>query len=350
MTRDYYEILAVDRNADINEIKKAYRKLAMQYHPDRNPDNKGAEDNFKECTEAYEVLSDDKKRQIYNTYGHDGLKNSGYRGPENFKDMFSHFKDMFGSTFGFEFNGQPFRNNGPLPGNDLRYDLVLPFMEAVHGTAKEIQITKHDTCGTCEGTGCRPGYQKTNCPSCGGRGQIIQSQGFFQMSSTCTHCQGEGKIVTDPCNDCHGLGLVEKSKTLSIKIPPGVDTGVHMCLKSEGEGSRSGGPSGDLHVIIHVEEHPVFKRNGDTILYQLSVSMVKAALGCSIEVLTIHGRRNLEIIAGSQNKTVFTLANEGVQSLRSANRGDMLVELHVETPTNLTEKQKELLIEFEKSL
>jgi molecular chaperone DnaJ len=349
MERDYYEILGVDKNSDITEIKKSYRKLAMQYHPDRNPDDKEAEEKFKECTEAYEVLSDPEKREIYNTHGRDGLKNKGYRGPGGFEDIFSHFGDIFGSTFGFDFgNNQNQRNRGPFPGNDLRYDLVISFMEAVHGTTKEIQITKLDTCWTCEGSGCRPGHQKSNCTSCGGRGQIIQSHGFIQMASTCPKCRGEGKIVTDPCTDCHGNGLIEKNKTLSIKIPPGIDTGVGMCLKNEGEGSRNGGTAGNLHVVIHVEEHPVFKRNGDTIHYELAVSMVKAALGCSVEVPTIHGTKKLDIVAGSQNNTIFTLANEGVQGLRSGVRGDMLVKLYVETPKNLTDKQKELLVEFEK--
>jgi molecular chaperone DnaJ len=350
MARDYYEILSVGRSAGGSEIKKAYRKLAMKYHPDRNPDDKEAEAKFKECTEAYEVLSDDKKRQIYDAYGHDGLKNSGYRGPGNFDDVFSSFGDIFGDLFGFGGARAQTRrsNNGPVTGNDLRYDLVISFMEAVHGGTREVQLTRRDTCWTCEGSGCRPGYKKANCSTCNGRGQVIRSQGFFQVSSTCPKCHGDGQIVTEPCNDCHGIGLIEKSKKVSIKIPAGVDTGAKMRLRNEGEGGRNGGSSGDLYVIIHVEEHKFFKRDGDTIYCRFPVSMVKAALGCSVEVPTIHGKKALEIPAGSQNGEIFTLRREGVQSLRGHGRGNMIVELQVVTPTGLCEEQKDLLREFEK--
>jgi molecular chaperone DnaJ len=349
MPKDYYEILSVGRNAGGGEIKKAYRKLAMKYHPDRNPGDKDAEARFKECTEAYEVLSDSKKRQIYDTYGHDGLKNSGYRGPGNFDDVFSSFGDIFGDLFGFGgARTQARRNNGPITGNDLRYDLVISFMEAVHGGTREVQLTRRDTCWTCEGSGCRPGHKKATCPTCNGRGQVIRSQGFFQVSSTCPHCHGEGQIVTDPCNDCHGVGLIEKSKKVSIKIPAGVDTGAKMRLRNEGEGGRNGGATGDLYVIIHVEEHNFFKRDGDTIYCRFPISMVKAALGGVVEVPTIHGKKELNIPAGSQGGQIFTLKKEGVQSLRGYGRGDMVVELQVATPTNLLEEQKELLREFEK--
>ena len=349
MARDYYEILSVGRKAGGGDIKKAYRKLAMKYHPDRNPNDKEAEARFKECTEAYEVLSDDKKRQIYDTYGHDGLKNSGYRGPGSSDDVFSSFGDIFGDLFGFGGGrSQTRRPNGPITGNDLRYDLVIPFMEAVHGGTREVQLTRRDTCWTCEGSGCRPGHKKATCPMCNGRGQVIRSQGFFQVSSTCPQCHGEGQFVTEPCNDCHGVGLVEKSKKVSIKIPAGVDTGAKMRLRNEGEGGKNGGASGDLYVIIHVEEHAFFKRDGDTIYCRFPVSMVNATLGCSVEVPTIHGKKELAIPAGSQNGEIFTLRREGAPSLRGHGRGNMIVELQVVTPTGLCEEQKDLLRQFDK--
>ncbi len=348
MPRDYYEILSVNRSTGAGEIKKAYRKLAMKFHPDRNPDDQEAEAAFKECTEAYEVLSDTKKRQIYDTYGHDGLKNSGYSGPGSSEDVFSSFGDIFGDLFGFGGGRSQARRNGPAPGNDLRYDLSITFMEAVHGVAKEVVITRKDTCWTCEGSGCRPGYSREDCPSCNGRGQVIRSQGFFQVSSTCPQCHGEGQIVTEPCNDCNGIGLVDKTKTVSIKIPAGVDTGAKMRLRNEGEGGRRGGHAGDLYVVMYVEEHEFFKRDGDTIYCRLPVSMVMAALGGKVEVPTIHGKKEISISQGSQSADLFTLEREGVSSLRGRGRGKMIVELQVMTPTNLCEEQKQLLRNFDK--
>lgn len=347
MARDYYEILGVDRNAGAADIKKSYRKLAMKYHPDRNPGDLEAESAFKECTEAYEVLSDDQKRQIYDTYGHEGLKNSGYQGPGGFDDIFSSFGDIFGDLFGFGSSRAQARRNGPIPGNDLRYDTRISFMEAVHGTTKEVELNRRDTCWTCEGSGCRPGHQRQNCPACGGRGQVVRSQGFFQVSSTCPQCHGEGSIITDPCDDCRGSGLVNRTKKVSIKIPAGVDTGARMRLKGEGEGGRRGGPTGDLYVIIDVEPHEFFGREGDNIYCRLPVSMVAAALGVKTDVVTIHGTKKLTIPEGSQSGEVFTLRGEGVKNLRGRGRGDMFVELQVITPTNLCEEQKKVLKEFD---
>jgi molecular chaperone DnaJ len=348
MSTDYYEILSVSRNASGSEIKKAYRKLAMKYHPDRNPDDKEAEEKFKDCTEAYEVLSDERKRQIYDTYGHDGLKNSGYRGPGNAEDIFSSFGDIFGDLFGFGGGGRArARRDGPMAGNDLRYDVEITFMEAVHGVSKEVQLTRRDTCWTCEGTGNRPGHKPETCPSCNGRGQVVRSQGFFQMSSTCPQCHGEGAIVTNPCNDCHGSGLVEKTKKVALKIPAGVDTGARMRLRGEGDGGRRGGSAGDLYVVVHVQEHEFFKREGDTIYCRYPLPMTKAALGATVEIPTIHGKKKINIPAGSQSGELFTLKSEGVQNLRGRGRGDMVIELQVQTPTNLCEEQKKVLAEFD---
>jgi len=345
---DYYETLSVSRNDGGSEIKKAYRKLAMKYHPDRNPDDRDAEEKFKLCTEAYEVLSDEKKRKIYDTYGHDGLKNSGYNGPSSTEDIFSSFGDIFSDLFGFGGgNRSRERRDGPVSGNDLRYDVEISFMEAVHGVAKEVELTRRDTCWTCEGSGSRPGHKRQICPSCNGRGQVMRSQGFFQVSSTCPQCHGEGEIVTHPCNDCSGSGLVEKTKKVVLKIPAGVDTGARMRLRGEGEGGRRGGATGDLYVIIHVEDHEFFKRDGSTIYCRLPVSMVKAALGGSVEVPTIHGKKSLNISAGSQSGEVVTLRHEGVRSLRGGGKGNMVVEIQVVTPTNLCEEQKQMLQEFE---
>lgn len=348
MQRDYYEVLSVSRSADGTTIKKAYRKLAMKFHPDRNPDDKEAESQFKECTEAYEVLSDDKKRQIYDTYGHDGLKNSGYQGPGNFEDIFSSFGDLFGDLFGMGGGRGRARRGGPVPGNDLRYDMSITFMEAVHGASKEVELSRRDTCWTCEGSGCRPGYKRETCPACQGRGQILRSQGFFQVSTTCPQCQGEGEIVKEPCNDCDGAGLVQRKKKVSIRIPAGVDHGAKMRLSGEGEGGRRGGGHGDLYVVLHVDSHEFFQRQDDIIYCQFPLPMVKAALGCKMEVPTIYGKKKLSIPAGSQSGDRFTLKNEGVVRLRGSGRGDMIVELKVQTPTNLCDKQKELLQDFDK--
>jgi molecular chaperone DnaJ len=348
MSEDYYRILSVAKNASAGEIKKAYRKLAMQYHPDRNPDDQEAEEKFKACTEAYEVLSDERKRQIYDTYGHEGIKSSGYRGPGSAEDIFSSFGDIFGDLFGFggATRGRT-RRDGPQPGNDLRYDVEISFMEAVHGVSKEVQLTRRDTCWTCEGSGSRPGHRKETCPACHGRGQVIRSQGFFQMSSTCPQCRGEGEIVTDPCSDCQGSGLVEKTKKVALKIPAGVDSGARMRLRGEGEGGRRGGAAGDLYVVVHVQEHDFFKRDGDAIYCRFPVSMVRAALGARLEIPTIYGKKHVDIPAGSQSGDLFTLAGEGVTNLRGRGKGDMVVELQVMTPTNLCEEQKKVLRDFD---
>lgn len=346
METDFYKLLNVSRSATRDEIKKAYRKLAMKYHPDRNPGDKEAEEKFKEASQAYEVLGDQQKRQIYDQYGVEGLKSSGYRGPGNFEDIFSSFGDIFEDFFGFGGRPRSSRQGGPQQGRDLRYDLTISFMDAVHGTEKEVEIEKPETCWTCEGNGLRPGHQPQICKTCQGNGQVLRSQGFFRISTTCPHCNGQGSIITDPCADCGGAGLVNKKKRVSLKVPAGVDTGARMRLRGEGEGGRNGGGSGDLYVIIHVEPHEFFQRSGDEIHVQLPVPMIHAALGHKMEIPTIHGKKDLTIPAGTQSGAIFALKGEGVVSLRGHGNGDMLIQVQVVTPVNLTKKQKELLKEF----
>ncbi len=345
MEIDYYEVLGISGTASSDEIKKVYRKLAMKFHPDRNPGDNEAEEKFKQATEAYEVLSDSKKRQIYDTYGFEGLKSRGYQGPD-FEDVFSSFGDIFGDIFGFGRGETQRSKHGPMRGSDLRYDLSITFMEAVHGISQDIEIERPDTCWTCEGTGLRPGYKAETCSACHGRGQVVRAQGFFRMSTTCPECRGEGEIIKDPCADCNGVGLVKSKKKVALKIPAGVDTGAKMRLHGTGEGGRKGGPAGDLYVIIHVAPHEFFLREGDLIYCQYPLNFDQAALGCSLEVPTIHGEKNLKIPKGTQTGQRFTLKNEGVQHLRGNVRGDMIVEVTVVTPKKLTKKQKELLQEF----
>lgn len=343
---DFYKILGVNSTATPEEIKKSYRKLAMKYHPDRNPGDAEAENNFKSAAEAYEVLGDPEKRQIYDRYGIDGLKSSGYRGPGSAEDIFSSFGDIFEDLFGFGGRTAQRSRKGPVQGADLRYDLQISFMDAIHGTNREIEITRPDTCWTCEGTGLRPGYQSQTCSACNGRGQIMRSQGFFRVSTTCPQCQGNGEVITDPCQDCEGKGLVNRKKKVSLKIPAGVDTGARMRLHGEGQGGRKGGQPGDLFVILHVEPHEFFERDGTTIYCNLPVSMVKAAIGAKMDIPTVHGTKTITIKKGTQSGQTLTLQGEGVPNLRGAGRGDMIIIYKVLTPTKLTKKQEELLKEF----
>lgn len=348
MESDYYKILGVASDASMAEIKKAYRKQALKYHPDRNPGDKAAEEQFKTATEAYEVLGDLEKRKIYDRYGVAGLRDSGYNGPGGQEDIFSSFSDIFGDLFGFgsaRGNGRRTRT-GPQPGNDLRYDLAISFMEAVHGVEKEVEISKGETCWTCEGTGLRPGHQPQPCRTCNGMGQVLHAQGPFRIQTTCPHCQGQGQVITEPCQDCQGQGLVRRSRKVALKIPAGVDSGARMRLRGEGEGGRRGGPSGDLYVILHVEPHEFFQREGHDIYCTIPLSFTQAALGCSLEVPTVHGPHKLKVPAGTQPGQSFTLAEMGVPRLRGGGRGNMVCEVRVVVPKQLSKKQKELLRQF----
>ncbi len=342
--KDYYEILGVARTATQEEIKKAYRKMALKYHPDRNPDDKEAEDKFKEASEAYEVLSDPEKRQIYDQFGHEGLRGTGFTGFRGFEDVFASFGDIFGEFFGFGGRTQ----TGPARGDDLRYDLRITFEEAAFGKEVELEIPRTTPCETCGGTGAKPGTHPITCPTCGGRGQITRSQGFFSVRTTCPTCQGTGQIIPEPCPTCQGTGRVRKKRKVSLKIPPGVDTGSRLRLRGEGEAGERGGPPGDLYVVIHVEEHDFFEREGDDIYCTVPISFTTAALGGKVEVPTLDGSEFIQIKKGTQSGEIFRLKGKGMPRLRGYGRGDEIIQVVVQVPKKLTKRQEELLREFAK--
>lgn len=343
--RDYYEVLSVGNNADQQEIKKAYRRLALKYHPDKNPDDRGAEDKFKEAAEAYAVLSDQQKRAQYDRFGHAGL-GSGSGGFEGFDpDVFSDFGDILGDFFGFGdiFGGGSRRHSGhSRRGADLRYDLQIGFEEAILGVKTKIKIPRQEPCQICGGSGAAPGQGSTACPTCGGRGNVRFQQGFFTISRTCSDCRGSGQIIRDPCSDCRGQGLVRRERVLEIKIPPGVDEGSRLRVTGEGEGAAKGGSPGDLYVVIFVEEHPFFRREEDNLLCEVPISFPQAALGDEIQVPTLQGQERVKIPAGTQSGEVFRLRGRGVASVNGRGKGDLLVRVRVVTPTNLNQKQREL--------
>lgn len=348
--KDYYEVLGVNRDASEEEIKKAFKKLAMKYHPDRNPDNPKAEESFKEAKEAYEVLSDDQKRAAYDQYGHAGVDPSmgggagfGGFGGGGFSDAFG---DIFGDIFGGGRGGQ--RSN-VYRGADLRYNLEISLEDAARGTETKIRIPVQSTCETCHGSGARPGTSPVTCTTCNGHGQVRMQQGFFSVQQTCPKCHGTGKVVKEPCPTCHGNGRVKENKTLNVKIPAGVDEGDRIRLSGEGEAGVNGGPTGDLYVVIHLKEHPIFQREGANLHCEMPISFSTAALGGEIEVPTLDGAAKMKIPAETQTGSVFRLRGKGIKPLRSSEYGDLMVHVVVETPVRLTEKQKELLREFESS-
>jgi molecular chaperone DnaJ len=344
--RDYYEVIGVGRNASNDEIKAAYRKLALKYHPDRNPGDKEAEERFKEAAEAYEVLRDPKKRNIYDQFGHQGLEGTGFSGFGGFEDIFSSFGDIFEDFFGFS-TGRRSRAAAQR-GADLRYDLKLSFMDASFGTETEIDIQKMETCPVCHGEGAEPGTSRETCAYCHGTGQVSRSQGFFTVRTTCPQCRGAGQTISHPCQNCKGSGQVRVRKAVSVKIPAGVDNGSRLRLTGEGESSRAGGPPGDLYVVIHVEPHDFFSRDDTDIICRVPISFVQAALGDKIKIPTLNGKKELQIPKGTQPGDIFRFHGEGIASLRNGRRGDQIIQIMIKTPMNLNKKQEALLKEFAK--
>jgi len=338
--RDYYEVLGVAKGATAEEIKKSYRKLALQHHPDRNRGDKGAEEKFKEAAEAYEVLSDSEKRKLYDRFGHAGLQQSGFTGFRNFDDIFSSFGDIFEEFFGF---GGAQRRSSVRKGSDLRYDLTIEFNDMVTGKETEIEVSRHELCNECGGAGTRGGVQPQVCSTCGGRGQVTRSQGFFAISTTCPTCHGSGSVITDPCTKCRGVGRVLISKKLSLKIPSGVETGSRLRLHAEGEPGEFGGPPGDLYVFIHVQPHETFRRQGDDIVAAVPITYAVAALGGHIEIPTLEGVESFEIPRGTQTNQDFRLAGRGIPHLRGRGRGDLIILVYIETPRTLSKEQEEIL-------
>lgn len=346
--RDYYEVLGVAQNADEKEIKKAYRRIAMKFHPDRNSDDPKADDKFKEATEAYEVLTNADKRAAYDRFGHAGVDGSAGAGgfsQGGFSDIFG---DVFGDIFGGGGGGRS--RAGPQRGSDLRYTLDISLEDAVFGKTVEIKVPTLQSCDVCDGSGAKPGTSVKTCSTCGGAGQVRMQQGFFQVQQTCPSCRGQGKVVSDPCTSCRGQGRVERSKTLSVKVPPGVDTGDRIRLSGEGEAGPNGGPNGDLFVEMSVRKHAIFERDGKDLHCDAPITFSDAALGGELEVPTLEGRVKLKIPEGTQTGKLFRLRGKGVKPVRGGSVGDLLCRVVVETPVQLTKQQKELLQQFQESL
>ncbi len=342
--RDYYEVLGVNRDVSEEDIKKAYRKLAMKHHPDRNPENPKAEERFKEAKEAYEVLSNANKRAAYDQYGHAGVDPSAAAGAG--AAGFGNFADAFGDIFGDIFGGGRGRSS-VYRGADLRYNLEIALEEAARGTETKIRIPTMEECATCHGSGAKPGTQPTACPTCGGHGQVRMQQGFFSIQQTCPKCHGSGKIVVSPCPTCRGAGRLKQHKTLSVKIPSGVDEGDRIRLSGEGEAGVNGGPAGDLYVVIHLTPHAVFQRDHNDLHCEMPISFSVAALGGEIEIPTLDGYAKIKVPAETQTGKVFRLRGKGIKGVRSSSTGDLMCHVVVETPVNLTPRQRELLAELE---
>jgi molecular chaperone DnaJ len=350
--RDYYEVLGLQKNATEAEIKKAFKRLAMKHHPDRNPDDTSAEEKFKEAKEAYDVLSDTQKRAAYDQFGHAGVDQTMGGGPGAGGFGGGSFSDIFGDVFGDIFGGGGGGHGGQrvYRGADLRYNLELNLEEAVNGTTVKIRVPTMVACEECGGSGAKKGTSPTTCPTCHGQGQVRMQQGFFSLQQTCPRCHGNGKIISDPCVKCHGEGRVEKQKTLSVKVPAGVDIGDRIRLSGEGEAGENGGPPGDLYVQISVREHSIFKRDGSDLYCEVPIGIATAALGGELDVPTLNGRVKLKVPAESQTGKLFRLRGKGVKSVRSSQVGDLLCRIVVETPVNLTNKQKDLLRELDGSM
>lgn len=351
MVNDYYDLLGISSDASDEEIRKAYRKLAVKYHPDKNPDNKEAEEKFKEISHAYEILNDKNKRSQYDRFGENAFQGGGTGGFHDPSDIFREafgggLGDVFGEMFGFSSQN----NGGVSKGRDLEYNLKVDFLEAVKGTTKQIRVRKYEACSNCAGSGAKPGTSKAICNRCGGRGQVSQSAGFFSIARTCDLCRGTGEIIKERCSDCGGVGRKEDTKQISVKVPPGVDNGVRLRLSGEGEAGASGGPYGDMYVAITVKEHDFFSRDGYELLCVAPVAFTQLVFGDDMEVPGIEGNVQFPIPPGTQSGHIFRLKNKGIRRLDGRGYGDQLVKVHVETPKNLTAKQKELLREFEAGL
>jgi molecular chaperone DnaJ len=352
--RDYYEVLGVEREADIEEIKKAYRKLAVKFHPDKNPGDKTAEEKFKEIGEAYEALSDPQKRAAYDRFGHSAfdprMRGGGGRGA-GFHDPADIFREVFGGSSIFEdlFGGGRSDPTQPQRGADLRYDMEIAFEEAANGCEKEISVTKNDRCEVCSGSGAEPGSKSRTCPTCGGRGQVLSSRGIFSIAQTCPRCEGAGRVLEKPCKTCHGSGRREKTSKIKLRIPPGVDTGSRLRSTGNGEAGLRGGPQGDLYVVLHVKAHEIFQRDGDDLICEVPVSFVQAAIGAEIEVPTLSGKTQIKMPAGTQPGTTFRLKGKGIKNIQGFGVGDLHVRVHVEVPTHLNAAQKAKLMEFAES-
>jgi molecular chaperone DnaJ len=352
--RDYYDVLGVARNASDDEIKKSYRKLAMKYHPDRNPDQKDAEERFKETKEAYEMLSDPQKRAAYDQYGHAGVDpNMGGGGGQGFGGFAEAFGDIFGDIFGGG-AGASAAGRGGRPqvyrGADLRYGMEITLEQAAHGYNTQIRVPGWDNCDVCHGSGAKPGTQPQTCPTCNGQGAVRMSQGFFSIQQTCPKCHGKGTYIPDPCTACYGAGKIKKTKTLEVKVPPGIGDGMRIRLGGHGEPGVNGGPPGDLYVEIHLKKHAVFEREGDDLHCQMPISFATAALGGAIEVPTLAGRASFDVPEGTQSGKTFRLRAKGIKGVRSSIPGDLYVHVVVETPVKLTDAQRDLLRKFDTSL
>lgn len=340
--RDYYEILGVDKSVSEADLKKAYRRVAMKFHPDRNPGDKESEEKFKEANEAYEVLSDAQKRAAYDQYGHAGMNQQGGFGGGDFSDAFG---DIFGDIFG---GGR--RRRGPQPGSDLQYNLTLDLEQAAKGTEVKIDIPTTVSCKPCDGSGAKPGSKISTCSTCNGVGQVRMQQGFFAVQQACPHCGGKGKKVEQPCTSCRGNGVVRETKTLNVKVPEGVDSGDRIRLSGEGEASRDGGQNGDLYVQINIRPHALFERDGKDLYCDVPITIVDAALGGELEIPTLDGRVKLKVPAETQTGKMFRLRGKGVKPVRGGAVGDMLCRVIVETPVHLTKRQKDLLKELQETL
>lgn len=342
--RDYYEVLGVERNAGADAIKKAYRKKAYEFHPDRNSHDPEAEEKFKEASEAYEVLRDADKRALYDRYGHEGLRQTGFGGFSNFDDIFSSFGDIFEDFFGFGARGA--RGERAMRGSDLRYDMEIEFLEAAHAVEKQIEIERDVVCPSCQGSRSEPGHSAQTCPMCRGAGKVTRSQGFFSISTACPQCHGEGTRISHPCKKCKGAGVIQERKRLNVKAPAGVDTGSRLRLRGEGEPGRNGGPAGDLYIVIFVKESQVFKRHGDDVVVTVPVTYAQAALGADLKIPSLEGETDLALSAGTQSDTLHRVTGMGFPRLGGYGKGDLIAHIVVKTPQKLTREQEKLLREL----